>query len=638
MIPHVPEKRRDGRSSFLQLVSYLILRDETPEMGDELSENTLSTRPSRARSAIFDRLVDYVDRQAQPGEQQVIATFPDGSQQVRCDNVLCQTNAFDLSTAALEMNAVAAQNTRCIDPVYHFILSWPEDESPDPQHIFESAAYCLEKLGMKEHQYVFAIHTDTDNIHCHVAVNRVHPVTYDAVTLYNDYPSLHKCCRELELRYDWKPDNGCWVRDENGHLVKPKRTHPPVPQGAKQLEYHEDKESLYTYAVRECRAEINALLLDDICHWDEIHYALLRANLELKPKGEGMAIYDRNDPEQTPIKASSLHPHMTLSSLTPLLGEFTPAPEYQSIKNETGQPLLENYHVDIEYIPYMHARDQDARLTRRAARAVAREKLKNRYSEYKKGFIKPSLDASNRFKTVAAEFRVRKAHVRVSVGDPLMRKLTYHVLEVEREKAMATLRMQLKSEKEALVNSAHYRRQTYRGWVERQAMTGDVAAISQLRGWAYKEKRKNRTAVLSDTVIQCAVADDIPAFDIDGYVSQVNRDGAIVYKREGKTGVIDRGDVLEVVRPFEDNADNLATALSLAEDKCGEKLVLGGSEPFIQQASALVKQFNAGCEKPLPLTDPRQRQLAGYGQPKPSQKPAEPERKPRPNNGPTPRP
>ncbi|WP_416187163.1 hypothetical protein [Hafnia paralvei] len=91
MIPIVPEKRKDGRSSFIQLVSYLTLREEQkPDM--PISPENPYVRPSRSKEAIFNRLVDYLDRNALVEDQAVLATFDDGTQQVLSGNVVVETN------------------------------------------------------------------------------------------------------------------------------------------------------------------------------------------------------------------------------------------------------------------------------------------------------------------------------------------------------------------------------------------------------------------------------------------------------------------------------------------------------------------------------------------------------------------
>ncbi|WP_407079493.1 relaxase/mobilization nuclease domain-containing protein, partial [Candidatus Regiella insecticola] len=121
-------------------MSYLSLRDENKPT-EALTSDTLSSRPSRSKKALFNRFIDYIDRTASPESQQLITTLPDGSQRVRCDTVVCQTNTFSLETAAAEMNAVAANNRRCLNAVYHFILSWPKEEQPEEGHLFDSAGY-----------------------------------------------------------------------------------------------------------------------------------------------------------------------------------------------------------------------------------------------------------------------------------------------------------------------------------------------------------------------------------------------------------------------------------------------------------------------------------------------------------------
>lgn len=260
MLAVVAERRRDGKSSFVQLVSYTILRDDV-EMSETLSPERPFIRQSRSEYHIFNDLVGYATRNALPDSQDVIATFPDGRQQVRCDQVICETNCFSLATASTEMDMVTIENTRCNDPVYHAILSWPESERPTPDQIFDSARHCLKRLGMAGHQYVFAIHDDTDNLHCHLTVNRINPVSYKAASLYNDRFTLDRCCRELELKNGWKHDNGPYRVNDSGAIVRRQKFYKSAPAAARQLEYFGDKESLYSYAVDHCRDKMDVLFL-----------------------------------------------------------------------------------------------------------------------------------------------------------------------------------------------------------------------------------------------------------------------------------------------------------------------------------------------------------------------------------------
>lgn len=606
MIVVIPKKRRDGKTSFLKLVSYLSFREEKP--GDiPVTPDPFPDRSSISKQATFDRLIDYIDRHASSEAQPFITRLPDGSHRVLCDGVLCQTNTLSIETASAEMNAVASNNRRCLDPVYHFILSWPEQEEPEVLSVFDSALFCLKEMGMVDHQYVFAIHRDTNNLHCHIAANRIHPITYRAVNLYNDVRILHKACRELELKYDWKPDNGCWKRDKNHQIIRSESQYPSAPRAATQFEYHEDKESFYSYVVRACRAELTSVLKGPLQEWEEVHAVFLRADLELKKKGSGLAIYDKNCPDNVPLKASRLHPQLTLSKLVPRIGEFESAPRVIEFKNEQGEVTLTNYIVDSHYDHRLHLRDHQARMVRRLARAKAREELKWRYEAYKTAWLRPSFDAKNRFRTLSLKFRFRRAHVCVAVRDPLMRKLAYHVVSFEREKAMAELRLQLKEERALWYSDPENRRLSYRLWVEQQAFKGDKAAISQLRGWAYKAKRDECPAHLSDTMIDCAVSDDIPPIEIEGYTHHIHRDGVILYQKDGITQILDRGDRIKIARPFENKGKNMVTALNLATRKSGEKRVFSGPDEYIQKACSLVQDLNEMGDMSLTLTDPVQK-------------------------------
>ena len=618
MLAVVAERRRDGKSSFVQLVSYTILRDDV-EMSETLSPERPFVRKSRSEDKIFNDLVGYATRNALPDSQDVIATFPDGRQQVRCDNVICETNCFSLATASTEMDMVGVQNTRCNDPVYHVILSWPETERPTPDQIFESARHCLNRLGMEGHQYVFAIHDDTDNLHCHMTVNRVNLVSYKAASLYNDHFTLDRCCREMELKYGWKHDNGPYMVNDSRAIVRQRNFYKSAPAAARQLEHFSDKESLFSYAVDNCREKLDSLFLQAEYSWDDVHNVLISAGIELRQKGEGLAIYDLGDDTQRPVKASRLHPELTLDCQQELIGAFTSAAVIREVDRDGKDVLQSAVNVNSQYDILLHRRDKGARSERRVERAIAREDLIARYKAYKTSFVRPVIsvdDVRTRFREVSASYRIRKNNVRLNMPDPLLRKLMFRALEVDKMKDMAALRLQIRDERTALKERPDSRPLSYRAWVEVQATQHDAAAISQLRGWAYREKRKNRTAAISGNVILHAVADDIKPSQIRGYDTHVNRDGAVVYSSAGKPVLLDRGLFIEVADVPAEKGKNLAMALHITGQKSGEKVEVRGEKEFVQGAIRYIPHFNASSGKTVPLTHPLQRQQAGYDEEK----------------------
>ena len=48
-------------------------------------------------------------------------------------------------------------------------------------------------LGYAEHQRISVIHHDTDNVHIHVAINKIHPTTFALHNPGCDYETLKIC-------------------------------------------------------------------------------------------------------------------------------------------------------------------------------------------------------------------------------------------------------------------------------------------------------------------------------------------------------------------------------------------------------------------------------------------------------------
>ncbi|EOV0239551.1 TraI/MobA(P) family conjugative relaxase [Salmonella enterica] len=617
MIGIIPPKRRDGKSSFLKLVAYSTIRDEDkPDV--PLEPDHPDWRRPKAKDEIFNRLLDYVTRSGDENIMRTLSTDEYGRQRVLFDGVLCETNTFSLATAAVEMNAVALQNSRCKDPVFHYILSWPVTDNPTNDEIFASVRHSLISFGMEQHQYVAAIHTDTNNIHCHIAANRVNPETYKAADDSFTRMRLQRVLRELELKYNWTPTNGCYVVDQNKQIVFSGRDELPVPQGAVAMEYYADQESLHSYVMRTCSDDMEKLIVKDDLTWFELHKLLVRQGLKLEKKGKGLAIWSLDEKDVTSIKASSLHPDLTLNCLEDDLGPFQRMEEagrYTLDENDECEDALIHMY---RYEPALHKRDEGARAARREARAVARRELFDRYKKYSDGFKRPKMDSTEttmQFKALSNRYAWKKEQVRYVFDDPLIRKIVYRVLDAERQKEFEALKSQIKQERIAFYKDPANRKLTRQEWVAQQALKQDQAAISCLRGWSYRYKRNALTPSLSDNAIVCAVADDIKPYNVQSYETSVNRDGTIQYKQDGIVQIQDKGDRIEIADPYAQGGQHIAGAMVIAEEKSGEKLLFSGEPAFIGAACSLVPWFNEGGEKPLPLTDPQQRIMAGYDKP-----------------------
>lgn len=486
------------------------------------------------------------------------------------------------------MKAVAAQNARVDNPVYHVVVSWPAGERPTDDEAFMCTAHVLCAVGMASHQYVAAVHRDTRNVHMHIVVNRVHPATFRAVYPDRDYYKLDKAMRELELRFGWSHDNGPYmVRVRDGSPVIAWRTSAPETQGhmpsaAADMERHSDRESFISYVRGEPRRTLVPLLSSGELTWAALHAHLEQYGLAIREKGQGLAIFDLHSTLTTPVKASDMHEALSKARLTKLLGGFEKAVTADA-------PVLTD-HYDKFRPPKRGNADRDFR---RILRAEMRRELMSRYKIYRAQVAPRKLDpvtVKGRFAALRMEARRRRQLVRVMYSNAADRKAQYSIIAFETLKARERLREGIRSERSQLQVAFRDSYLDYRHWVEHLAATGDAAAISQLRGWAYAAQRNGRDdagAVQARQLLIKGVNDDdpAPASILDGIPFRVRRDGAV--RHEVGRGVIDHGRDIEIVGPSAPDSVCLV-ALLLAYRRYGASCSVEGTPQFQQQMAQLM--------------------------------------------------
>ena len=141
------------------------------------------------RRSSFRDMVAYItnakDRQERIGHVQV----------TNCH----QSEAQD---AVHEVLATQLRNRRaCSDKTYHLLVSFDAGDSPSSEALQRIEAALCEALGFGGHQRISAVHTDTDNLHVHVAINKIHPQKLTIHNPYCDYKALGTICQKLELAH-----------------------------------------------------------------------------------------------------------------------------------------------------------------------------------------------------------------------------------------------------------------------------------------------------------------------------------------------------------------------------------------------------------------------------------------------------
>lgn len=624
-------KRNDGGSSFGALVSYLsrgeglqidyegrspvgMLVDEAALTGERRPEGeprTLDAFPTLGKLPHFNALPAFGDMRAVSGQERAA-----GPAMQMAAAVPMETNCLSLATAAEEMRAVAALNPRVKDPVYHFLVSLQRGEHLPDAAMFDIARETMTALGFEGHQYASAIHHDTDNLHVHVAVNRVDPETYKAVYPDRDHYKGARAMREIELRYGLAHDKGAFaVFERDGKTVidwasKDPNTKEKAPTKARDMEIH-GRESLFSYARGEPRRAVVEALKSPALTWQELHQVMGRFGLELREKGQGFAVHDRHNPEQTPIKASDMHERLSKSRLEKQLGPYQAAPEIE-------QPPEQVYNPDRR-----PKRDPQSRAARAELRAQQRRELRELYDQG----VKPMAadlarqvqllraDYAQRGKVLSAEAQVQRKVIQSGDQPPAIKKAMLSVLAAETVKQRAELREAMKRDRLALGKV-----QPFKEWVADQAEAGHPAAISQLRGYLYADTRKLRQLQQLDAQRhgQAGIAapgqvDHEPeAFEfktVQAMTYQVDRQtGDVAYRVAGRAAFTDHGRRI-TFQVIADDAVILA-GLKLAQQKYGQQLDVTGSAEFRRQVAAVAAKHGLRVTFTDPALEQHSQQLA----------------------------
>ena len=108
-----------------------------------------------------------------------------------------------------EMISLAEESIKSRMPVCHWMMSWNENEIPTGQQVMEAVRIFLKGMGLEEHQTLVAVHANTQNVHAHILVNRVHPDTYKVIQPHHgfDIEAAHRIVARIEKTQGWRPQS-----------------------------------------------------------------------------------------------------------------------------------------------------------------------------------------------------------------------------------------------------------------------------------------------------------------------------------------------------------------------------------------------------------------------------------------------
>ena len=235
-----------------------------------------------------------------------------------------------------EMVALAQDAVRSSDPVNHYILSWREGEVPLPTQVEQAVTLFLDELGLKDHQAAYGLHSDTDNLHLHIVVNRVHPETLRVLKIHGgfDLEAVHRAIARIEHAQGWLPERRARYHVNERREVVRSPLQQAEPRQPGQSKCDREAHTGYRSAERIAIEDAAPIIASANC-WDELHAALAERGIRYERAGSGAKVFVGD----IAVKASRVARDASLGQLERRLGSYRGAPEALQVKPVRAQPL-----------------------------------------------------------------------------------------------------------------------------------------------------------------------------------------------------------------------------------------------------------------------------------------------------------
>jgi len=449
--------------------------------------------------------------------------------------------------AAQEVEFLQSRNQRTkIDKTYHLLLSFRAGEQPSREVLHAIETRVCDKLGYREHQRVSAVHYDTDHLHIHIAINKIHPTHYRAHEPYFDKKCLGAVCEALEKEFNLAVDNHI------AHMTAGEAK-------AQDIEKTSGIESLIGWIKRGCLPELLTA-----SSWEELHAILASHSLTLSERGNGLVITAKNG---IAAKASSLHRNLSKPALEKRLGAFQPAlsQEVKIIKSYEIKPMMSPINTQQLWVLYQHERQQQTQQQR-----ILQERAQHR--------------KDRRIEAAKNAAQVKRTLIQPTKGT-LSKSILHHTITDGLTKEMRTIQRDYQQDQRIAYEKG--KRVVWYDWLKAKSWEGNEQALEILR------HRYTQAPVRGNAIS----GDDIARFNypVDATIDTVTKRGTVHYQIVQNV-LRDDGKVFRLSKDVSEEV--VATALHMATQRFGDKLAITGTDTFRRHAIA------AGAKLNITFTDP----------------------------------
>lgn len=334
----------------------------------------------------------------------------------------------DLELFIEDVEAVQSMSEAKSDKTYHLIVSFGVDERPDIDTLKNINNELIDSLGFGSHQRLSVIHDDTDNLHMHIAINKINPEKYTILEPYYPYKTLSKKAKELEIKYNLNQTHSNEKSNENTCTAANDIYARPT-----QISF---KSYVFSIDLSECKS------------WAEFHDRLKENGVEYRKYGSGAVFKDLKD-NKINIKASAVKREYSLNSLEKKYGKFEPSKSLNDIQNS-------------------YQRYQDLSLKKQYDFINTSRKIK---SKQEKQIVKNEyVDAAK----YSGEMIDNLSHM--AGGGELDRLLIKIYKKTQAKERLEQLREERQQEIKKINDK--YKYYTYDAWLQRQALTNEKAELA----------------------------------------------------------------------------------------------------------------------------------------------------------------
>ncbi|WP_368994664.1 TraI/MobA(P) family conjugative relaxase [Citrobacter freundii] len=533
----------------------------------------------------------------------------------------------DPADAAILIQATQAANTRSkAEKTYHFVYSFPPGEQPDLETLHAIEDELCAAIGLDEHQRVSAVHIDTDNLHVHVAINKVHPTGLQNIEPYYDQFRLMEACERLEVEHglqrtfhgleakqrhqnrdiellpakapeqrdslfrehlrnaydlsiseppEAKTLNGLRklsdtrLQRQSADKAEPVRTSAKVAS----VEAQSGIETLTGYAAREL-----APAMRQATSWQELHDAAAEHGLEVRQRGAGLVI---GEPDLGIwAKASNVGRDLSMKALTDRLGPFQPSERQAEAKANRKR-----------YEPRPRRPDNPTTAS-----------LFNHYQRERQAAILTRRQGLDQIKRESAAFNAQvrqwsqteRMLLKVAGKGPTKR-LMYGTIKQQADASRQKNRQSADARRQALFKRTTM--PTWADWLTQQAERGNSEALAVLRDREERTRRWNGELLTADR------ADKAKAVVLDKLKPKARKDGTMAYSTIDGGMVIDRKTHVQAQKATTGAA---LVALELASKRFeGQALIVEGTDEFRLEVAQLAGMHGLK----VTFTDPAMEQM-----------------------------